>query len=101
MTARLHAASGMPQLKTSQHQTALGSVSLIALDVGFIGSRRPSQSQGGQEAEPDFSSRCRLLLRQSRALESDSGRIFVCSLGATASVKVRWKKSVSAAEDVE
>lgn len=55
MTAKLHLAPGMcrGRSQTSEHQTALSSVNLIALDMGFIGSRRPKERRG-PKAEPDF-----------------------------------------------
>lgn len=55
MTAKLHLAPGMCRghSQTSEHQTALSSVNLIALDVGFIGSHRPKERRGAK-AEPDF-----------------------------------------------
>ncbi|CAB1458575.1 unnamed protein product [Pleuronectes platessa] len=58
MTAKLHLAPGMRggPSQTSEHQTALGSVNLIALDSGFIGSRRPNERRGAK-AKPDFLSR--------------------------------------------
>lgn len=55
MTAKLHLAPGMcrGRSQTSEHQTALSSVNLIALDMGFIGSHRPEKRRGAK-AEPDF-----------------------------------------------
>lgn len=55
MTAKLHLAPGMcrGRSQTSEHQTALSSVNLIALDTRFIGSRRPKERPGAK-AEPDF-----------------------------------------------
>lgn len=58
MTAKVHLAPGMCRgcSQTSEHQTVRSSVNLIALDVGFIGSRRPNERRGAK-AEPDFLSR--------------------------------------------
>lgn len=58
MTAKLHLAPGMcrGRSQTSEHQTALSSVNLIALDSGFIGSHGPKERRGAK-AEPDFLSR--------------------------------------------
>ncbi len=58
MTAKLHLAAGMcrGRFQTSEHQTALSSVNLIALDMGFIGSHEPKERRGAK-AEPDFLSR--------------------------------------------
>lgn len=55
MTAKLHLAPGMHRgcSQTSEHQTALSSVNLIALDTGFIGSHRPKERRGAK-AKPDF-----------------------------------------------
>ncbi len=55
MTAKLHLAPGMcgGRSQTSEHQTALSSVNLIALDMGFIGSREPKERRGAK-AETDF-----------------------------------------------
>lgn len=55
MTAKLHLAPGMHRgcSQTSEHQTALSSVNLIALDMGFIGSHRPKERRGAK-AKPDF-----------------------------------------------
>lgn len=55
MTAKLHLAPGMCRgcSQTSEHQTALSSVNLIALDMGFIGSHGPKEKRGAK-AEPDF-----------------------------------------------
>lgn len=55
MTAKLHLALGMRRgrSQTSEHQTALSSVNLIALDMGFIGSHRPKERRGAK-AKPDF-----------------------------------------------
>lgn len=54
MTAKLHLAPGMcrGQSQTSEHQTALSSVDLIALDMGFIGSPWAKRRQEAK-AEPD------------------------------------------------
>lgn len=45
MTAKLHLAPGMcgGHSKTFEHQTVLSSVNLIALNMGFIGSRGPAE----------------------------------------------------------
>lgn len=55
MTAKLHLAPGMCRggSQTSEHQTVLSSVNLIALDAGFIDSHRPKERQGAK-TEPDF-----------------------------------------------
>lgn len=71
MTAKLHLAPGMRRgrSQTSEHQTALGSVNLIALDVGFIGSRGPKERRGAK-AEPDFLSRISFASVSQRSQES-------------------------------